>query len=166
MSNSGAKVVVQQAAPASVLINIITLFTCLITFAVCAAAFYLPWTMVPIAVLLILTICVCYYTTPVAYEIANGTLKITLRRGAIRYKNVESCSRLESGGISFRLFGNGGLFGGTGIYWSRNFGIFRAWVTRAKERDMIVIRTSDKKTVLISPCDPEHFIESYTEVYS
>ncbi len=166
MSNSESKVVVQQAAPASMMITIITLFTCLFTIAVFVATFFLPWTTVPIAALLTLLLISCYYTTPVAYEIANGNLKVTLRRGAVRYKNVVSCSRLESSGISFRLFGNGGLFGGTGIYWSRSIGIFRAWVTRASERDMIMVMTSDKKIIMISPCDPEHFLESYSKVNS
>lgn len=163
MSNSGSKVVVQQAAPTSMSIKIITLCTCLLTLAIFVAAFFLPWTMIPVSAIMVLVFIICYNTTPVAYEIANDTLKVTLRKGSLRYKNVESCSRLEGGGMSFRLFGNGGLFGGTGIYWSRNLGIFRAWVTRARERDMIVVRTSDKKIILISPCDPQDFLESYSE---
>jgi len=56
---------------------------------------------------------------------------------------------------SLRLLGNGGLFSFSGEFWSRRLGRFRALATDPQRA--VVLRYS-KRTVVITPHDPQHFI--------
>jgi Bacterial PH domain len=56
---------------------------------------------------------------------------------------------------SFRLFGNGGLFSFTGEFWSRRLGRFRALAT---DPDRAIVLRYPKRTIVITPHDPQHFI--------
>jgi hypothetical protein len=56
---------------------------------------------------------------------------------------------------SLRLFGNGGLFSITGLYRNRALGRYRAFVTHLQ--NTVVLRFQ-KKTVVISPENPERFV--------
>lgn len=55
---------------------------------------------------------------------------------------------------SLRLFGNGGMFSFTGWYRNRALGLYRAFVT---DLNQTVILRFEKKTVVISPENPERF---------
>lgn len=55
---------------------------------------------------------------------------------------------------SIRTCGNGGAFSFTGWYWSRKLGSYRAFVTDLKRT---VVLRFDKRTVVVSPDDPEAF---------
>jgi hypothetical protein len=71
----------------------------------------------------------------------------------VRYRLVVKCSILSTPfGFGIRLFGNGGLFAGSGIFWSRKLGVFRAYVTTSKPADMVLAETAKTK-ILISPAD-------------
>lgn len=56
---------------------------------------------------------------------------------------------------SLRIFGNGGLFGMTGLYWSKSLGRFRLFATDPAKS--VVLRLHDR-TVVISPEDPQAFL--------
>jgi hypothetical protein len=56
---------------------------------------------------------------------------------------------------SIRLFGVGGLFGYTGLYWSKSVGRFTAYVTN---RGHSILIKSDSRQVMISPDDVEGFM--------
>jgi hypothetical protein len=56
---------------------------------------------------------------------------------------------------SIRIFGNGGLLSFTGEFWSRRLGRFRALAT---DPDRAVVLRYPKRTIVISPHDPQHFI--------
>jgi hypothetical protein len=56
---------------------------------------------------------------------------------------------------ALRLFGNGGLFGITGWFWSRKLGRFRAFATDPSRS--VVLRYADRK-IVVTPHDPQHFI--------
>ena len=56
---------------------------------------------------------------------------------------------------SLRTFGNGGLFSITGLYSNRLLGSYRAFVT--DEHRTVVLRFL-KRTVVVSPDEPEEFI--------
>jgi hypothetical protein len=51
--------------------------------------------------------------------------------------------------FAIRAFGNGGLFGVTGWFWSRDYGFFRAYVTNL--RLLIVIERANARPIVISP---------------
>ena len=56
---------------------------------------------------------------------------------------------------SMRLFGNGGLFGITGIYQNKTLGRYRAFVT--DPRQTVVLQLASR-TVVISPAYPQAFL--------
>ena len=60
-------------------------------------------------------------------------------------------------GFGIRLFGNGGLFSGTGIFWNRKLGVFRAYVTSTRKKEMLLVET-DKYKVIISPLKQKIFL--------
>lgn len=57
---------------------------------------------------------------------------------------------------SVRLAGNGGAFSFTGWFWSRSLGCFRAFVN---DLDRTVVLTVGKRKVVVSPEDPQAFLE-------
>lgn len=57
---------------------------------------------------------------------------------------------------ALRIFGNGGLFGITGLYWNKALGRFRIFATDPKKA--VVMRLHDR-TVVISPDEPEAFLQ-------
>jgi hypothetical protein len=97
----------------------------------------------------------CYvFWTPVTYELKDDELTVSFRIGRVRYRPVLKCSRLDGPlGCGIRVCGNGGLFAGSGIFWSRKLGLFRAYVTTNKPTEMVLIETAKTK-ILISPQDP------------
>jgi len=56
---------------------------------------------------------------------------------------------------SLRLFGNGGIFSFTGLFWKRGLGLYRAFAT---DPGRAVILKFRKRTVVITPADPLRFI--------
>lgn len=146
------------AAPASLSIKIITtlvllLSAVLILFSVYDAALLLGGTL--LAVLSF----GAYLRAPVAYNLSDGHLTVLYRWGRKRFGPVVSCSRIEGPfPMAIRLFGNGGLFAGTGIFWNRSLGIFRAYVTRGRPSELVLVRTTNRP-VLISPENPSRLID-------
>jgi hypothetical protein len=57
---------------------------------------------------------------------------------------------------SIRLFGNGGLYSVTGLFQSRRLGRYRAFVT---DPARAVVLKLPKRAVVISPADPEAFLQ-------
>ena len=58
-----------------------------------------------------------------------------------------------------RLWGNGGLFAATGIFWNKAYGVFRAYLTSARYQDYVLVSTRAQK-ILISPENPEEYMET------
>ena len=108
-----------------------------------------------LAVLLI----ICYLTAPASYQIQNGNLIIWKNFGKKEFPNVINCYLMhEKPSFTVRVFGNGGVFAGTGIFWNKKFGFFKAYVTTGKTSNMVIVDT-EKETVIISPINPNSFIE-------
>ncbi|HEY5649125.1 MAG TPA: PH domain-containing protein [Nitrospiria bacterium] len=100
----------------------------------------------------------CYLRAPVAFDLSLRKLTIVFRFGEKQFAQVSKVSRVEGPlSLGIRLWGNGGLFAGTGIFWNKKYGIFRAYVTRGKPADLVLVETPDKK-VIISPENPERFV--------
>ena len=55
-----------------------------------------------------------------------------------------------------RLFGNGGLFGISGWFWSRRLGRFRAFATDPGR--VVLLRYRDGRKVVVTPGDVQHFV--------
>jgi hypothetical protein len=149
----------QRAAPACLAIRIVTGIVLFATAGLLAAS-VLSVRLLPVAVLMVCIDLFCFLTAPVAYEIDRGVLAVVRRAGRRSFGPVVTCSRLDrKPPLTFRLWGNGGLFAGTGIFWNRAWGVFRAYVTAGSYADYVLVQTQDKK-VLISPEDPAAFVEA------
>jgi hypothetical protein len=156
----------QRAAPTSPLIQVVTGTYVLITLGVLlAAAVRLSPLAGVVGGILALTGLACFLLAPVAYELSDGQLRVVLRVGRLRYGPVVKCmtpqevASLPNLMWGLRLFGNGGVFAGVGIFWSPALGVYRAWVTSARRADLVVLNTL-KTRVLITPQDPAAFIAS------
>ncbi|TNE33190.1 MAG: hypothetical protein EP349_00035 [Alphaproteobacteria bacterium] len=62
-------------------------------------------------------------------------------------------------GFTLRVLGNGGLFSGSGYYWNKQTGIFRAFISN--QHKAVWIKTPNK-TLVISPDDPETFVQDFS----
>ncbi len=56
---------------------------------------------------------------------------------------------------SIRIFGNGGMFAYTGLFWNRQLKFYRAFAT---DPSRAVILRYPKRTMVITPHDPQQFI--------
>lgn len=148
----------QRIAPACFSIKLVTATVLLLAAALIAAAFRSS-ALVPAASIFLLIIGVAYLLSPAGYSLTNGMLVVERRWGSRAFGPVVRCSIPGEKPRSFtlRLWGNGGFIAGTGIYWNRRWGIFRAYVTRAKYDEYVLVETADKK-ILISPEDPPAFV--------
>lgn len=149
----------QRAAPTCLAIRIVTGLVLLSTTGLLAASL-LSLRFLPLAVLMAGIDLFCFLTAPVAYELDGGVLTVVRRAGRKSFSPVVACGRVESKpSLTLRLWGNGGVFAGTGIYWNRAWGVFRAYVTAGAAADFVMVQTQDKK-LLISPEDPAAFVEA------
>jgi len=103
---------------------------------------------------------VCYLRAPASYDVSNGCLTVVLHAGTSSFGQIVGCTRLtERLPFTIRLFGNSGLFAGTGIFWNKRDGIFHVYATSARRQDAVLVQTTKYK-VLLTPEDPQVFMES------
>jgi hypothetical protein len=102
----------------------------------------------------------CYLLAPASYDVSNGCLTVVLHAGRSSFGQIVGCVRItERLPFTIRLFGNGGLFAGTGIFWNKRDGIFHAYATSARCQDAVLVQT-EKYKVLLTPENPQSFMES------
>jgi hypothetical protein len=159
MTSTMPEMLHQRAAPTCLAIKIVTGIVLLTTAGLIVGSFYTVM-IPPVALLMIILVVACYLTAPVAFALDQGSLTVVTNSGRRSFGQVIRCSRPDGKpGLTLRLWGNGGVFAGTGIYWNRAWGVFRAYVTAGSYADCVLVETEDKK-VLISPEDPAAFVEA------
>ena len=100
----------------------------------------------------------CYLRAPIAYEVSQGVLIVVFRYGSKEFGPIMKCSPVPKKiPFTIRVWGNGGLFAGTGIYWNKLWGIFRAYVTTSDKSNLVLVETPTQK-VVISPLDAQALI--------
>jgi hypothetical protein len=62
---------------------------------------------------------------------------------------------------SIKTFGNGGLFCFAGAFRNKKLGAYRAFATDPK---LCVILKYDKRTIIITPENPDHFVSTVSEL--
>lgn len=72
-------------------------------------------------------------------------------------KEIKNVSKEEMGRV-IRTFGNGGLFGYTGMYYSKKQGSMMWYCTRLG--NYVIIETRDGKKVVISPDNPQELVRA------
>jgi len=111
------------------------------------------------ALLLGLISLICYLLAPVAFELAGDRLVIFSRISKKVIYPIKNCSRIaEPVALTFRLWGNGGLFAITGIYWNKLYGRFSVYLKSSKREDVVLVETDNKK-VVISPENVDEFVK-------
>ncbi len=97
-------------------------------------------------------------------EIAVDDTGITIERGTnpvfVSFndiKEIKIISRPERG-IVFRTFGNGGIFGYTGRYYSKKLGNMTWYCTNRKK--YVLIAKKDGRNLVISPDDANGFLQA------
>ena len=103
----------------------------------------------------------CYLYAPIAYELTGDQLTVRFRMGQKVFHAVTGCETLTARPpMGLRLWGNGGLFAATGIFWNKAYGVYRAYVTSARYQDFVLVETRTQK-ILISPENPENFVRAW-----
>jgi len=150
----------QNAATMGIPIRIITAIVLAATAGTVAAGLFYPKVLI-VAAFLALICAGCYALAPVAYALSGNRLIVYRHLGAAEFAPVVRCSRISDHlpWLGLRLFGNGGLFAGTGIYWSRALGIFHAYVTTAGQNYVLV--ETQRQRILISPEDADQFVAAW-----
>ena len=146
-----------RTAPTCLSIKIVTAVVLVITAGVCLAALWDSHLLIG-GVLLAGISCLCWLFAPVGYEVAGGRLTVRFHLGQKQFGPIVRCSRVtQRDPFCLRLFGNGGLFAGTGIFWNRTYGVYRAYVTSGRLADLVLVETATKK-IIISPEKPAEFM--------
>ncbi len=148
----------QNAAPTCLSIKIVTSLVLLLTGGMLIGSFFyleLLWA----GIFLVIIVLFCYLSAPIAYELNGNQLIIITRLSKKIFGPVLECSLIgdEKPSFSFRLWGNGGLFAGTGIFWNKKYGVFRAYVTTGKKSNLTLVETPESK-VIITPESPKEFL--------
>ncbi len=148
----------QRVAATSLSIKVVTVFILLLTLVMIIAAIFIS-ALIWAAITLIIIVVLCYLYAPVAYVLEKNQLVVIRRINRKIFGPVIKCSSIEHDKPSFgiRLWGNGGLFAGTGIFWNKQYGIFRAYVTTGKRAHLVLVETATDK-IIISPEYPEQFL--------
>jgi len=93
------------------------------------------------------------------YQVAPGELRIDRLLWSTRVELAgltRAAADPSATRGSLRLFGNGGLYSFTGLFWNRKLGRYRAFVTDPKRTVVLFVPS---RTVVISPEDPVAFLQ-------
>ncbi|MHC1628747.1 MAG: PH domain-containing protein [Candidatus Nezhaarchaeales archaeon] len=112
-----------------------------------------------VIVIVIPTLIVPYLYSPRAFGItAKGVLvKRPLKSFLIPYEDIASVKRVSWTWKGIRLFASGGLYGYFGLF--QISGLGRAWMYVTNRDKMLLIETKRGVKYIISPSDPELFME-------
>jgi Bacterial PH domain len=150
----------QATAPMSAAIKFITGLVLLMAVALLLATLKVEAFLYGVAVLATV-VGFCYLYAPIAYELTGDQLTVRFRLGQKVFPAVTGCSTLKARPpMGLRLWGNGGLFAATGIFWNKAYGVFRAYLTSARYQDYVLVETRTQK-VLISPENPAEFVRAW-----
>ncbi len=150
----------QTTAPMSTVIKVITGLV-LAMAALMLLGGLKVWGLLLVGAILAAVALFCYLWAPVAYELTGDELTVRLRWGRKVFPAVTGCSTLSARPpMGLRLWGNGGLFAATGIFWNQSYGVYRAYLTSARYQDYVLVATRTQK-ILISPENPAEFVRAW-----
>lgn len=150
-------------APMSLSIKLISAAVLVTAAGLAAASFITSWALVATVLIAVISLG-CFLRAPVAYELSVEGLIVFFRVGSKRFGPLVRASRVAKPmGGSLRLWGNGGLFAATGIFWNRSWGTFRVYVTTSDETNLVFVETQTGK-VLVSPANRDEFMETVSSL--
>ncbi len=154
-----------EAAPLDTATRVITvLFVAVIALVMLLAVYAsitVGWSVATIVVLLggVVVIGSVWGFAPSRFEVGDGRLRVRRRAfGAKEFGLEGPAKRVEpSSLVGIRLLGSGGAFGWYGLFWRRDLGRYRAYVT---DRSRIVEVGTDQGVVMLSPDNPDRFLRT------
>ncbi|MBK7097339.1 MAG: hypothetical protein IPH58_01935 [Sphingobacteriales bacterium] len=115
-----------------------------------------------LSTLFLVILVVTYGLSVTNYEINSYELVICrpFKNKIIPKENITSAERIYKRDLkwTFRVFGSGGLFGIYGNFFNKKFGTMNWFVTR--EDKLILIKTNKGKKYVVSPDEPERFLDT------
>jgi len=104
---------------------------------------------------------ITFLFAPSRYAVNTAGIEINrfLNTKLISIDEITRVARVQPGelGAGLRVFGSGGFMGYLGIFWYSSMGWVRAHCT---DRSKLVMITTNKRKYLVSPNEPEDFIEN------
>jgi hypothetical protein len=117
--------------------------------------FPLGWLLIALPVICALFTIRGYTITADAILVHRLLWATRLPRAGLRSASAEPGAMKWS---TLRTCGNGGFFSITGFYWNKQIGAFRAFVT--DPRRTVVLRYEGRLPVVVSPAEPEDFVQA------
>ena len=149
-----------NAAKMDLSIKIVTSVVFIMMLGFFIAPIYINGLIIAALIMLIILI-FCYLYAPTLFEISDNSLIVYRNFGEKEFNHVTNCRVIEEEvPFTIRLWGNGGVFAGTGIFWNKLYGVFRKYITHAKQSEFVVVET-ERQIIIISPEKPKMFIESW-----
>ena len=116
---------------------------------------------IPIIVVLVLLpgIVIAMYmlrTHAIIVDEYSITIDRKTRPVVISFSDILYIKRVDTMKYAIRTFGNGGVFGYTGLYYKKGIGSMRWYCTQRK--NYILIEKTNNKKIVITPDDPEGFM--------
>jgi len=150
----------QKAAKMDLSIKIVTSVVFIMMLGFFVASIYINGLIIAALIMLIILV-FCYLYAPTAFEISGNRLIVYRNYGKIEFNHITDCRAIDKKvPFTIRLWGNGGVFAGTGIFWNKRYGVFRMYITHSKQSEFVVVET-DRQIIIISPENPKIFIESW-----
>jgi len=86
------------------------------------------------------------------------TIERQIKPVNINYQDIKSVRKVqdEEMKMTIRTFGNGGLFGYTGLYYNKKLGSMN-WYCTQRKNYILIVKTNNKQLV-ITPDDPDSFM--------
>jgi PH (Pleckstrin Homology) domain-containing protein len=111
-------------------------------------------------VLLVIIFVAMFYLKPLSITLSDSSITIDRRINpvSISFSEIKAIRILSQDkmGFPFRTFGDGGVFGYLGLYYSRRLGSMR-WYCTQRENYTLIEKTDGKK-IIITPDHPEELL--------
>ena len=114
-----------------------------------------------IAILLAVVYFITYSFRPIEYEITDHEIIVHRLIGNVKIlrEQIVTAELIEKKKISWalRVFGVGGLFGYYGKFTNTQLGMMTWYATRRDK--LILVKTNSAKKIILTPDEPEKFVE-------
>lgn len=120
-----------------------------------------------VGILLLLISGLTWLWAPTGYRLGPSSVVVTRPASnvEIAYDDIaqtEVVDGRETLRGAIRTFGDGGLWGYYGAFWSRKLGTFRIYARRLRG-PLVLFRTTAGRTIVLAPTDPDLFLAELTE---
>ncbi|MFI5196724.1 MAG: PH domain-containing protein [Chitinophagales bacterium] len=118
-----------------------------------------PLPVIIVAILLPTLVIAMYLLKTIAVIVDENAITIErkIRPVVINFSDIRSVKRVENMRYTIRTFGNGGVFGYTGLYYKKGIGSMRWYCTQRK--NYILIEKTNNKKIVITPDDPDSLMK-------